>query len=150
MRINEYGTVKSPSEIKRRKTSGTSSSSFSALLDATSSAGEADSTNSLSDISATAPLDNMLAMQEISEEEMARKELIKKGNNLIEELEKLRQQLLMGTVPLTTLRNLSHQLSIKKQSVSDPQLLSLMDDIELRAAVELAKLEKARQNSENM
>ncbi|MFW0777628.1 MAG: flagellar assembly protein FliX [Rickettsiales bacterium] len=149
MKITEYGTIRSASDLKRRKVGSTSSSSFADLLDATSDAGSADSVSALSDISPTAPLDNMLAMQEVSDEEIARKKLIQNGNNIIEELEKLRQQLLIGEVPLSTLRNLNARLSVQKQSVSDPHLLSLMDDIELRAAVELAKLEKARIDAGN-
>ncbi len=143
MRISDPNPIKTAAEIRRRARAGASSSaSFADMLDAVSS-DNAQSTGSLSDVSAPADVSMMLALQEISDEEVNRKKLVSKGKELLDELDKLRQQLLIGGVPLATLKNLGRQLQSQRASVTDPALLSLMDDIELRAAVELAKLEMA-------
>jgi hypothetical protein len=41
------------------------------------------------------------------------------------------------------LQDLSRHLSVQRQHLNDPRLMEVMDDIELRVAVELAKLENA-------
>ena len=128
-----------------RRTGGTGSvagaSSFAEVL----ANAETEATHSVSGIGdvAAASLTGMLALQEVSEEELKRNRMVQKGKNLLDELEKLRQQLLIGTLPLQLLHNLERKLAIEKQSVSDPRLMELIDEIELLAAVELAKLERA-------
>lgn len=92
---------------------------------------------------AAADLSNLLALQEISEEDVRRRKLVQQGKSLLDVLEGLRRQLLMGTLPPSLLRDLARQIELKKQTVEDPQLTAIIEDIELRAAVELAKLEAA-------
>jgi hypothetical protein len=48
--------------------------------------------------------------------------------------------LLLGTIPASRLESLAQQIRAKREQVSDPRLDQILDDIELRAAVELAKL----------
>ncbi|MCE2927318.1 MAG: flagellar assembly protein FliX [Rickettsiales bacterium] len=147
MRITDSNPIKTAAEIRRKARAGSSSSSsFADLLDAVSS-DNAQSTGNLSDVSAPADVSMMLALQEISDDELNRKKLILQGKNLLDELDKLRQQLLIGRVPLSTLQNLGKELAVQRVNISDPALLSLMDDIELRAAVELAKLEMAEKGN---
>ena len=145
MKITEYGAVRTAEDIKRRRKTGASSSatSFADILSGASTADETPETEAPSDVGVAADISNMLALQEISEEDVHRKKLVQRGKNLLDMLEKLRYQFLMGAVPSHTLEELTRQLSIQKQAVNDPRLLALIDDIELRAAVELAKLEKA-------
>ncbi len=141
IKITEYGAIKSAGSVKKRGAAGLTGN-FAELLSVGENE-EATGIHQLSDLSATAAVDNMLALQEITEEEVQRKKLIQKGKNLLDEMEKLRTQLLIGSVPMATLQDLGRQLSIQRQLVSDPVLIALIDDIELRAAVELAKLEMA-------
>jgi hypothetical protein len=142
MKITEFGSVKNINPARRREKTSQVSSSFADFLDV-SATDETTSTPQLSDVASTSSVSNMLALQEISEAEVERKRLIQKGKNILDVLENLRHQLLIGEVPLSTLQSLGRQLSVQRQSISDPHLLALLDDIELRAAVELAKLEMA-------
>ena len=142
MKITEFSAVRNISSPRRRGKTSETSSNFADFLDV-GSADETAHAAQLSDVAGSAAVGNMLVLQEISEEEIERKKLIKKGKNLIDTLDGLRQQLLIGSVPLSTLHQLKQQLSVQKQMTSDPRLLALIDDIELRAAVELAKLEMA-------
>ncbi len=134
-----YGAIKSSNPA--RKTSGSSSSvSFSSFL---SGAQSSVATAQTSDIAATAGLSNLFALQEISEEERKRERALKHGKSMLDSLERLRQQLLMGEIPSHMLAELSIKLEEEKQTLSDPRLMEILEDIELRVAVELAKLEMA-------
>jgi hypothetical protein len=70
-----------------------------------------------------------------------RRQAITHADDLLNDLEDLRIGLLLGSYTLNQLRNLASKLTQKRISINDPQLLSLLDDIQLRAAVELAKYE---------
>lgn len=142
MKITDTTGIKSASELRRRRRVGESGlfSSFLAAAETTGAEGahEASETASVSGIS---PL---LSLQEVSEYEVERKKLVQHGHSLLDELEELRRQLLMGLVPLHTLSALGERLARQKQAFNDPKLIEIIEDIELRAAVELAKLEMAR------
>lgn len=142
-KISGYGPIKPGSTVKNR--SGVSGASSFADLLATAGADDAGGISPLSDVNAAASIAGMLSLQEVSEEEVRRKKMLKRGNDMLDMLENLRRRLIDGLVPAHMLRELNNQLSVQKQNISDPTLQSLLDDIELRVAVELAKLEMAAQ-----
>ena len=115
---------------------------FSSLLDV-SDAEESSAASKPSNVVATSDISSMLALQEVSEEELRRKKIIKHGDAMLDSLEDLRRHLLVGTLPLNVLNDINAQLLIQKQQIVDPRLLEIISDIELRTAVELAKLEMA-------
>lgn len=93
---------------------------------------------------AIARLDALLSLQEAegsASEEAARRGK-KRGAALLDELDKVRLGLLSGGIPVSTLRALSSMVSVHREQVMDPALAALLDDIDLRAQVELAKLER--------
>jgi hypothetical protein len=49
--------------------------------------------------------------------------------------------LLAGGIPRATLNRLANAVTRRRESFADPHLQSVLDEIELRAHVELAKLE---------
>jgi len=144
-KITGYGSVKS-AETTKRAGKTAASGVFSTLLGLTETE-ETTPTTQLSDVAATTAIGNMLALQEISEDDIKRRKLVQQGKNMLDELENLRRGLLMGTIPSSMLQALARQLSIQKQQVVDPKLMEIIDDIELRVAVELAKLENAFEGS---
>lgn len=70
----------------------------------------------------------------------ARKRLYERGENILERLDELRHGLLMGTLPKDRLIELAQLVRGKRDQVDDPLLAQVLDEIELRAEVELAKL----------
>jgi hypothetical protein len=136
-KITGYGPVRPGSGAKgKQSVSGTSS--FADILSAAT-----EETSASVPISATNPVGNMLALQEVTDEEVRRKRLVRQGHDMLDVLETLRRKLLEGSIPADMLQALERQLSAQKQNVMDPALRELIDDIELRLAVELAKLENA-------
>lgn len=147
MKVDGYGNILNTSGVKKR--GGVSvSGNFSGFLNAAegteATETEAASNNSgVSDISAPASLSGILALQEVSEDEIRKKKLIQQGHSMLDSLESLRRQLLLGTLPASTLRDIEKNLLVQRQTIIDPRLMMILDDIELRTAVELAKLEMA-------
>jgi len=139
MKINEFGAIIGTPPLKKQG-AVSPGGNFAELL---SEASETETAPPVFDVAATSALGNMLALQEISEEDIKRKKLEQQGHNMLDALEDLRQKLLIGNLPPSVLQNIGRQMSIQKQFVSDPRLMEIIDDIELRTAVELAKLEMA-------
>jgi hypothetical protein len=69
-----------------------------------------------------------------------RKRLVRRGEDILDKLEQVRIGLLTGTLPKSRLEDLTRMVRSQRDSVADPRLASLLDEIELRAEVELAKL----------
>ncbi|MGL4728269.1 MAG: flagellar assembly protein FliX [Bosea sp. (in: a-proteobacteria)] len=86
------------------------------------------------------PLDTMLAVQAREDDKERRKRHSKRGREMIDGLDRLKAALLSGRVPLGELERLKGMLSERRDISGDPQLDEIIGHIELRVAVELAKL----------
>jgi len=89
-------------------------------------------------------LNTVLALQEAPDATRgrARKRAQERGNLMLDQLEEIRLGLLMGTIPMAKLEQLAQLVRAKREQIDDPKLLEILDEIELRAAVELAKLSR--------
>lgn len=87
-------------------------------------------------------LGSLLAIQEAPDPTTGKKRAIAHGDTLLDELKDLQIGLVQGWVSESSLRSLSHMLDRPRPAIDDPELNQVLDDIELRAAVELAKLER--------
>lgn len=88
---------------------------------------------------AVAGLDAILALQAVEDPLFAKRKTIKRGEAILDALEEMKADLLAGRAgegQLNRLMALVQQAKVQ----SDPQLDALIEDIELRARVELAKL----------
>ena len=70
-----------------------------------------------------------------------------RGGALLEDLEALRDGLLAGELDDGVLADLAQRLGARRRERLEPGLAAVLDDIELRAAVELAKRERAAEAS---
>jgi hypothetical protein len=66
-----------------------------------------------------------------------------RGGALLDDLEALRDGLLAGELDDGALADLGERLQTRRRERLEPGLAAILDDIELRAAVELAKRERA-------
>lgn len=66
--------------------------------------------------------------------------VLRRANDLLDRLNELRLALLAGAIPASRLQALREALAARREAGCDPALAAVMDEIELRAAVELAKL----------
>lgn len=89
-----------------------------------------------------AALGNVLAAQEVDEAPFERRRAIQRGRSLLDELDQVRTSLLDGHASTATIERLSGLLRTERPAVEDADLDAVLDEIELRAAVELAKRQK--------
>lgn len=84
-------------------------------------------------------VDAIWAQQEVNEDGERRKRQVKRGHLIVDHLEQIQQALLSDSLTKQQLMNLNDALAREKEDITDPKLAALLSDIELRAAVELAK-----------
>jgi len=86
-------------------------------------------------------IDALLALQAVEDPTFARKKAVKRGHELLDGLEQIKTDLLVGQVSESRLDNMLN-LVTKARGNLDPALDSIIDDIDLRVRVELAKFNK--------
>jgi hypothetical protein len=97
-------------------------------------------------VTGAAPLngaETMLALQEVADVTERNRKARERGNAMLDRLEAIRIGLLDGVVSTETIAELGRLVQDRKDGAGDPRLAGLLEEIELRAAVELAKLEQA-------
>ena len=87
-------------------------------------------------------LSTILALQGApdSTERRARQRAVQRADAMLDELEQIRLGLLLGAIPRARLEQLAQMVRARREQLDDPKLIAILDEIELRAAVELAKL----------
>ena len=143
MKLSGIGATTGTSKAGRAGGATKSSpGAFSQHLSDTSESEAVDGARGVESSSAVANIDALLAAQSVGDslEEESRKRMVKRGEDLLDQLEELRHGLLMGEIPKEKLVALGEMVRSRRDSVSDPHLAAILDEIELRAEVELAKL----------
>ena len=149
MSIKITGTsgTKSPSKPAGKKGVGSAGgSSFAEQLKAASgiSGAEGPAESSVVEKAQVEGVDAILAMQEAGDggEERARKQANAYGNEILDRLAELQDNLLVGAIPKERLVEIAHKIRSDRKKVSDKHLNDILDEIELRAEVEIAKYTK--------
>lgn len=143
MKITDYSPVSKPgASAKKKGVSSSSDGGFFGLL-STSETESSTAPSPAADVQTLSSMDALLSLQEIPDNETTKQRAMEEGRGALETLEKLRLSLLSGTVSGNMLSKLGDISNLKKQAINDANLTSIINDIELRAAVELAKLERA-------
>lgn len=144
MKISEFSPLNKAGSAGRKKPVGsTSATGFLDLLGGVSETESAAASPAAGDIQSLGSVDALLSLQEIPDDELRKRKALAEGADTLEALETLRMSLLGGAVPEHLLHRLTQVVALQKEQVDDPKLKSIIEDIELRAAVELAKLERA-------
>jgi len=87
-------------------------------------------------------VDLLLALHDEDDGARRRRLVISRGEALLDRLDGLRVALLAGRLSLPEIEALAEAVSKRLQDCDDPALASILADIELRAAVEIAKLQQ--------
>ncbi len=90
-------------------------------------------------------VDALLAVQSVEDptERAARRRMTQRADNVLKELDKLHMAMLGGQVKMSHMVDIADMVSIHRERVTDSKLAALLDEIDLRAQVELAKMRKA-------
>jgi len=127
--------------VRRTGKSGGDDTGFArALASETEDGGEAPSVHAVQPVSGVGAV---LAVQEVGDEEQRRSRAKRRGESLLDELDEVRHALLVGALPRHRLEALLGLVESQRPGISDPGLSEVLDEIDLRAQVELAKLQRA-------
>jgi hypothetical protein len=133
MRVYGPGTVQLSSV--RRSERRASAGAFAGLV----------STDDVSSVHGAAPSQSIasvgaiVALQQTDDALHARKRGEQRATDLLSELEEIRRAMILGALPPQRLQAIAARLAAKDSSQLDPVLQQILQDIELRVAVELAK-----------
>ncbi|CAK0744045.1 Flagellar assembly protein FliX [Azospirillaceae bacterium] len=99
-------------------------------------------TGSINAAAAISGVDSLLALQEVDDATARASRGKKRAEELLDRMDDLRHALLAGVLPQEKLVELSRQTQSRRVQVDDPKLAAILDEIDLRAQVELAKLQR--------
>jgi hypothetical protein len=85
-------------------------------------------------------VDALIALQQVPDAMGGRAKAARRGRDMLDLLDDVRDGILEGGVSRATLNRLLALVSVKREEFADPGLSGVLDEIELRARVELAKL----------
>ncbi|WP_372707461.1 flagellar assembly protein FliX [Brevundimonas sp.] len=97
-----------------------------------------------SGVSGVAGVSALMALQGVEDLTERRRRAIRRGDGLLDRLEELKLALLSGEAGEGALDRLSRSLREERPLDTDPELNGLLEQIDLRAAVELAKADLRR------
>ena len=99
--------------------------------------------SSVSNVSGVMGVEALLALQDIESPTERRRRSVGRAGRMLDELEKLKVALLGGEFSHAQLDQLARAVREQRAATEDPKLEAVLDEIETRAAVELAKFEMA-------
>jgi hypothetical protein len=136
MKIDPTGSARGAGSVRRADRAGaTRSGDFARHLDAPGASGGVSGANPVGAVNA------LLALQEVDDALNGRAKARQRAADILDELDALRDGLLAGTLPREALVRLAQLVRMRGPEIDDPRLKDVLDEIELRAEVELAKLD---------
>jgi Class II flagellar assembly regulator len=137
MEIKSTGRVGSSSVRKASNSTASSDSAFKV-----SESPEQARAQTVAGPGPIAAVESILTLQGIDDSTSGRSAGLAHGEHLLDMLDEVRDGLLAGGIPRATLNRLASAVGKRQEGFADPKLQGVLDEIELRARVELAKLEQ--------
>lgn len=136
MKIDPTGPARAAGSVRRTDRAGSArSGDFARHLDSAGSAGGVNGANPVGSVNA------LLSLQEVDDSLNGRAKARQRAADILDELDTLRDGLLAGTLSRDAIVRLAQLVRSRGPEVDDPRLKDVLDEIELRAEVELAKLD---------
>lgn len=133
-KIDGPGSIRPTQNVRRTgKSSATGGSSFAKHLD------ESDEAGSTHGVTSAGAVGSILGVQEVDDALHHASKGKLRAEDILDRLDELRMELLTGAISRDKLLQLAHVVSSRRGEISDPRLIAVLDEIDLRAQVELAK-----------
>lgn len=137
MKVEGSGNLRGSGSVRRAgKTDGSSGASFAKQL-----VGETSAAQGVTGASSVFGVTSVLALQEVDDATARESRGKMRAQDMLDIMEEIRHGLLAGALPAQKLVDLSRVVQSRKVQVDDPKLAEILDEIDLRAQVELAKLQ---------
>ncbi|OYU70580.1 MAG: flagellar assembly protein FliX [Alphaproteobacteria bacterium PA2] len=98
---------------------------------------------SVSSLSPVMNVGALLALQDVGSPTERKRKAVRRAARMLDALDEMKLQLLSGEPTLDSLGRLQQAIRDQREETEDPKLEEILNEIETRAAVELAKLEYA-------
>jgi hypothetical protein len=138
MKIESPTSTKSVGSARKSDKAKGKSDEFARVLE--DEEGEDGVASAVHGASPTNSISALLSLQEMSGDEGQSARAKARGEELLARLDELRHALLIGSLSADSLDGLVKLIQSERALTADPQLAETLDEIELRARVELAKL----------
>ncbi len=140
----KVGGTKGPNSTSKSKSTSSSSGDNTVDFSQYVKGGVSESA-STSATQSIAQLDALLAVQEIEDptKKAAKKRVIIRADDILDKLEGLRVKMLSGSLTVGHMIDIADVVASHRDKIDDPKLTAIMDEIDLRAQVELAKMRVA-------
>ncbi|MGY9006280.1 MAG: flagellar assembly protein FliX [Alphaproteobacteria bacterium] len=135
MKITRTGSPSLASVRRSSQSKGSSSKSFGDHMNAK----EASVSSGVSGAAGVSAVDSLLAIQEVDTATDRPAKAKQRAEDILDRLDELRHGLLVGAFSRRQLEKLAELVRNKRQMVDDPALSEILDQVELRAEIELAK-----------
>jgi len=124
--------------------SGTRAAAAPGFAVSTGAAAEATGTARTAAASGVASLDALLALQALDEPMERRRRAMRRAGRLLDVLDEVKIALLGGANDAGALQRLAQAVREQREETDDSRLEGVLDQVDARAAVELAKAEMSR------
>lgn len=140
MKVDGPGNIRGQAPTRRAgKAEGAGGAAFAKQLKGTDSAAPSSGVNAAAGVSSVS---GILAAQEVDDASARESRGKKRAQDMLDKLDDIRHGLLSGDLTADKLVDLSRLVQSRKVAVDDPGLAQLLDEIDLRAQVELAKFQR--------
>ncbi len=144
MKVSESSSSKGVSQARKTSSvSGKGSEFASVLADAIGETEEASGVSSSSGVGAVDAVFMVQNVGDATEQQGRNRKAIDRGNNLLDRLEEIRRELLIGAVSKERLIELAQMVRARREMGIPERLEEIIAEIELRVEVELAKLSRS-------
>ncbi|MFP4097257.1 MAG: flagellar assembly protein FliX [Alphaproteobacteria bacterium] len=140
----KVGETKGPGATSKSKRAGSTSAGSAANFSQYVQGGVSDTAGAQTTQS-IAQLDSLLAAQEVEDptERSARKKALTRADTILDKLEEVRLKMLGGDLTVGHMIDVADVVASHRGKIDDPLLTAVMDEIDLRAQVEVAKVRVA-------
>ncbi|MFK7838822.1 MAG: flagellar assembly protein FliX [Bdellovibrionales bacterium] len=146
MKVRGPGNTQGPNKTKKAPDASATDGSFGKLM-----AGGNEPAAATTNTQNIAQVDALLAIQgaEDPTQGATRKRMRRRADTLLNTLDTLKDSLLGGQLTVGDMIDVADVVASHREKIDDPELTNIMDEIDLRAQVELAKMRVALDNQQN-
>lgn len=136
MKIEGPGGIKYTGKVGgTKKTGATDKAAFADVMGAGDVAEAAPTTQSAPVMS----VDQLVGLQGVDDALHSKKQVQQRATDILDRLDMLRLQILEGRISKEQLMQLARVVNVRRTHTTDPQLIEILNEIELRAQIEIAK-----------
>lgn len=141
MKIEGPDKAREAAAAKKKDKAGKADGSFGGLLQTGGSSSAAPTAAP----SSIAMVDVLLAVQGADDpaQRAARKRMVSRADDVLNLLDNIRMSLLMGNLTVGQVIEIADVVASHREKVMDPKLTAILDEIDLRAQIEIAKMRMA-------